>query len=62
MSIASALATYATVCHELNEPLFFPGNETSYTGWDNHSHSKLIAGTSPPSVKSFVEEEHTGSR
>lgn len=62
MNIASALATYATVCHELNEPLFFPGNETFYTGWDNHSHSKLIAGTSPPCVKSFGGKEHTSSR
>ncbi|RPA99207.1 NAD(P)-binding protein [Choiromyces venosus 120613-1] len=43
MNIASALAIYATVCHELSEPLFFPGNETFYTGWDSHSYSKLIA-------------------
>lgn len=62
MNIASALATYATVCHELNEPLFFPGNETFYTGWDNHSHSKLISDTSPPSAKSFGSGEHTSSR
>lgn len=45
MNIASAIAIYANVCKELREPLMFPGNLRFYTGFDSHSHSKLIAGT-----------------
>jgi len=59
MSIALAFAIYAPVCHESNEPLLFPGNETFYTDWGSHSYSELIAGTSPPSVKSPGGGEHT---
>lgn len=45
MNIASAVAIYATITKELREPLVFPGNLRFYTGYDSHSHSKLIAGT-----------------
>ncbi|KAI9860194.1 MAG: hypothetical protein M1813_006304 [Trichoglossum hirsutum] len=43
MNLTTALGLYATVCHELGEPLLFPGSERFYTGFDCFTSSKLHA-------------------
>ncbi|BFZ61275.1 hypothetical protein YB2330_002334 [Saitoella coloradoensis] len=43
MSLATTIAIYASVQKELGEPLWWPGNERFYRGWDDSSYAPLIA-------------------
>ncbi|KAF8574919.1 hypothetical protein K439DRAFT_1641825 [Ramaria rubella] len=43
MNLAVTLALYASVQKELREPLWFPGNERFYCGWDDQTYAPLLA-------------------